>query len=526
MTDLREVPIDQVVGDPANPRAVVEVDDDFVESIRTHGVLSPPRAVALANGRVQLFAGGHRRLAGAKAAGQMLFPVVITDSAAGDEADRLERMLVENVHRQELDPLDEANAYRRLRELGRDQRDLADRVGRSQSHISKRLSLLVLPDVAKDALVEGRITVQTALGLTGLVKHKPRLARALEVLEAGRDVDGVVRRELSELARARKLRAELTAAGLTDLSDVPAGDARLVQLEPRGPDTPRNRVGAVAFTLDEHGRVSLFANREEHEVLPPVEPDVAPAAAPPVEAVDPMSWPARQQRIPAQREAAWTAVGELAASSGVPTGGWRAADRIAGPLLAMDAWEMDEHEDLAAFLGWVDAPSDGPAEVFLTRVAEMNPPAVIVAYALHRGLQTLTQARDVQLPALGVLLDLLEAHGYTPLPEERALAGVEAASPDASSRASTPAEDAPDVASVQADVAPPTEPRVSYDGTEEPWVNYTTLSVAEIIEELEYVSTPDDWAARALAWEEAHDARPEIIDTCRRLLGILEGSNA
>lgn len=219
-------PIGQIEEHPDNPRYELGDLTDLTASIEAVGILEP---LVLAphhedHDRLVLVA-GHRRLAAAVEAGMTRVPCVICPDLI-TEARQLEVMLAENLQRSDLTPLDEAGAYARLKELGIAQRDLGGRVHRSQSHVSKRLSLLRLPDRARELLADGTISLQTALGLTALTKHPDRLRRALTAVgacaDAGSDarVAAACKREFDQLAgeKAQKEREERRAAAKKEMA--------------------------------------------------------------------------------------------------------------------------------------------------------------------------------------------------------------------------------------------------------------------------------------------------------------------
>jgi len=169
---------------------------ELAESMTSVGVLQPllvtpdPEADA---GEGFLVVFGHRRLEAAKAAGLGEVPAEVREM---DPVERLSIQLIENLQRAEIDALDEALAYRRLLDLKLSQRAMAGRVGRSQSHISKRLGLLRLPAQARKALDSGSITISDAFQLTRLKEH----GRVLTALKNGKNwgIERAVEQELQE----------------------------------------------------------------------------------------------------------------------------------------------------------------------------------------------------------------------------------------------------------------------------------------------------------------------------------------
>lgn len=143
-----------------NPRSDLGDLDGLIASIKVAGVIEP-LIVEQRNeiGDYDLIA-GHRRLAAAIAAGLATVPCI--ERSFASQAERIEIMTIENLQRADLSPLDEARAFGWLADLGHTQRDIAERVGCNQSHVSKRLSLVKLPAAATELLTAGRLTLHQA----------------------------------------------------------------------------------------------------------------------------------------------------------------------------------------------------------------------------------------------------------------------------------------------------------------------------------------------------------------------------
>lgn len=169
-----QVDIDLIVPNPHQPRTAVtdESVQSLVESIREHGVIQP--LLVSRNdleGTYQLIA-GERRLRAARLAGLDQVPVVVKEAASGE---LLELALVENLQREDLSPLEEAQAYRRLtEEFALTQEAIAARVGRSRTAVANALRLLALSDEMKRSLASGEITEGHARALLGLADDRSR----------------------------------------------------------------------------------------------------------------------------------------------------------------------------------------------------------------------------------------------------------------------------------------------------------------------------------------------------------------
>jgi ParB family transcriptional regulator, chromosome partitioning protein len=154
---IQHVPVKLIDANPQQPRR--EFDEaslaDLAASIRQHGVLQP-LVVSLYGGRYRLIA-GERRLRAAGLAGLRDVPVIVREAS---EQQRLELALIENIQREDLNPLEEAAAYRRLQnEFNLTQEQVATQVGKSRSQVANTERLLALPAPIQAALKQGTITV-------------------------------------------------------------------------------------------------------------------------------------------------------------------------------------------------------------------------------------------------------------------------------------------------------------------------------------------------------------------------------
>ena len=181
-----EVDVDAIVPGPMQPRTHFDEGslEGLADSIRTHGIVQP-LLVRRRGDQYELIA-GERRWRAARLAGLSKVPVVVRDVA---DHDLLEIALIENIQRENLNPIEEAQAYKRLIEnVGLTQEALAVRVGRDRSYIANFLRLLKLPDDLQQLVVEGRLSTGHARTLLGLsqVDLQRRLAR--QVIDGGLSV--------------------------------------------------------------------------------------------------------------------------------------------------------------------------------------------------------------------------------------------------------------------------------------------------------------------------------------------------
>jgi len=189
-----EVEVDLIDASPLQPRTHFDQTslEQLAQSIETHGVVQPV-VLRRKNDRYELVA-GERRWRAAKMAGLNRIPAVVREI---DDKDLLELALIENIQREDLNPIEEAQAYKNLIEaVGLTQEGLAVRVGRDRSYITNYLRLLRLPDDIQHLVAEGKLSTGHARTLLGLeqVDEQRRLAR--KIVERGLSV-----RETEKLVR-------------------------------------------------------------------------------------------------------------------------------------------------------------------------------------------------------------------------------------------------------------------------------------------------------------------------------------
>lgn len=182
---------------PLQPRGLISPESltDLVNSIREQGILEPI-VVADTPAGYQIIA-GERRWRSAKILGLQTVPVVVKRV---NPQIMLEMSIVENVQREDLNPLERAQAYKRLiDEFGLSVTEVAKRVGKSLPYISNTIRLLTLPDAIKDALAAGVITEGHVRPLVSIGDHKLMLAAFKRIL-----VEGISVRGAEEVARQVK----------------------------------------------------------------------------------------------------------------------------------------------------------------------------------------------------------------------------------------------------------------------------------------------------------------------------------
>jgi ParB family transcriptional regulator, chromosome partitioning protein len=191
-----ELDIDLLVPNPRQPRGLIADDklDELAQSIRANGVIQP--IVVRRNGEQYEIVAGERRWRASQRAGLLKVPVAIKDVA--DEK-LLEVALIENIQREDLTPIEEAQAYRRLTdEFGLSQDAVAAQVGKDRATVANYMRLLRLPAEVRNALSEGALTMGHARALLSLTSDSAQRAAGREVIAKGlsvRDTEALVRRQ-------------------------------------------------------------------------------------------------------------------------------------------------------------------------------------------------------------------------------------------------------------------------------------------------------------------------------------------
>src|SRR3989454_2491835 len=163
---ISEIPTDQIAVNPNQPRKLFDSESlsELAASIRSSGVIQP--IVVRRHGAGYQLIAGERRWRAARQAGLARIPAVVREAT---DAQSLELALVENLLREDLNPMEEAEAYQRLlAEFGWTQEELAQRVGRDRSSIANCLRLLKLPALIQADLRAGRLTMGHARALLSL----------------------------------------------------------------------------------------------------------------------------------------------------------------------------------------------------------------------------------------------------------------------------------------------------------------------------------------------------------------------
>lgn len=198
--ELRRLPVEMIRPNAAQPRRrfSAETIAALAESISAAGVIQPLLVHRLADGTYELIA-GERRWRAAREAGLETVPALIRDE---DEAARLQTALIENVAREDLNPVDEARACAALVEdLGVSKQQLAGRLGRSRAAVSNLIRLLDLPDAALDLLESGELSEGHGRAILQAKDNDSRRRLAIAAARAGWSVRDTERRAKGEAPR-------------------------------------------------------------------------------------------------------------------------------------------------------------------------------------------------------------------------------------------------------------------------------------------------------------------------------------
>jgi len=265
---FREVPVGAISPNPHQPRAYFDEETlaSLTASVAELGVLQPILVREVGEEKYELIA-GERRWRAAKRAGLPSIPVVVR---AVDEVLSLEQALVENLHREDLNPLEEAAAYQQLMEdFELTQEAVAQKVGRSRSAVANTLRLFQLPPAIQRLVAENQLAAGHAKALLGTPDRAFQEALAKRIV-----ADGLSVREAEEAVRQHNEADEAAAdaaAGLRTMSPATAGGRRLrapglLELEELLATHLDTRVKVTMAGADGRGKVAVeFGGLEDLE---------------------------------------------------------------------------------------------------------------------------------------------------------------------------------------------------------------------------------------------------------------------
>jgi ParB family chromosome partitioning protein len=199
---VQKLDLDQITPSPFQPRSEFRGDQlqELVESIRERGIIQP-LIVRKVDGKFELIA-GERRWRAARELGLVEAPAIIREAT---DRDVLELALIENLQREDLNPIEEATAYAKLsRDFGLTQEDISKRVSKSRASIANAIRLLDLAPDVQSLLKHGRISVGHAKVLLSLKSHDEQKLLAQQIIQTGASVRMAEKLAAQQLAKSGK----------------------------------------------------------------------------------------------------------------------------------------------------------------------------------------------------------------------------------------------------------------------------------------------------------------------------------
>jgi len=185
---LAEVPIEQISPNPYQPRKTFNEAsiDELARSVREHGIVQPLVVTRTGDKKYRLIA-GERRFRAAQRAGLGKVPVVIKEMTT--DSDTLQIALIENIQREDLNPIEEAHAYHQLHEeFGLTQEEISKQVGKERSTIANFLRLMKLPEGVKKLLASGQLSMGHARAILAVASPKKQEQLAERVVKRNLNV--------------------------------------------------------------------------------------------------------------------------------------------------------------------------------------------------------------------------------------------------------------------------------------------------------------------------------------------------
>jgi ParB family chromosome partitioning protein len=221
VADRNEIDINLISPNPKQPRTVFDEEQlaELALSIKEVGLLQPPVVRSIGNGKYQLIM-GERRYRASKLAGLKSIPVIIRQTP---DDQLLREALVENIHRSQLNPLEEGAAYQQLlNDFGYTHDELADRLGKSRPAITNTMRLLNLPASVQRRVAVGVLSAGHARALLSLTDEKEIEALANRIVAEGltvRAVEEIVSTGAAKLKGGSVKRGKILAPRLKEISD-------------------------------------------------------------------------------------------------------------------------------------------------------------------------------------------------------------------------------------------------------------------------------------------------------------------
>jgi len=200
--NLVQIRTDKIKPNPYQPRSKFDEDkmEELILSIKEKGIIQPVVVRPVGDG-FELVA-GERRLLAAQKLGMEKLPAVVMEKLSKGEM--LELSLIENLQREDLNPIDEAKGYKRLlNECGLSQKKLSERIGKDRSSVANTLRLLNLPKMVQNLIANGELSEGHARAILSLSDEKEQIALSRHIIK-----DGLSVRKTEELVYGRKQKAK------------------------------------------------------------------------------------------------------------------------------------------------------------------------------------------------------------------------------------------------------------------------------------------------------------------------------
>lgn len=258
---VNEIEIERITKNPYQPRKTFndEKFQELVESVRVHGVLQPVVVRATGNGKYELVA-GERRLRASVAAGLKRVPAVVRELT---DEQSLQVALIENLQREDINPMEAAQAYKRLAdEFGLSQEELAFSIGKSRSSVANTMRLLNLPVIVQQELANGTVTEGHARAILAVNEEESQVALCKTILSGGLSV-----REAERMARDWNSVSQETGRSSVSRETIPARpDPNMLEVEARLREVLGTKVNLVKNK--DRGRIEIeFYSDDELERL-------------------------------------------------------------------------------------------------------------------------------------------------------------------------------------------------------------------------------------------------------------------
>ncbi|MGE5397527.1 MAG: ParB/RepB/Spo0J family partition protein [Chitinophagales bacterium] len=180
--DSYEINIERIVANKDQPRKIFKDDslNELALSIKEHGILQPILVRSLEDGNFEIIA-GERRFRAAGIVGLKTVPVIVKDM---EDKNAIEASLIENLQREDLNPIEEAIAYKELIDKrGYTQEELSVRIGKSRSHIANTIRIMSLPNEIVEMVADGKLTAGHARAILSLKEKKHQIEMANRIIQ-------------------------------------------------------------------------------------------------------------------------------------------------------------------------------------------------------------------------------------------------------------------------------------------------------------------------------------------------------